>query len=370
MIKDKIVFFGNSSSHHYDDAAFAIAGNQVQIEIIENIKKIFSSYHLKAYVYSPFKTWPFSKLIIHKKKVNHYVYHGYINLKFIKNLHISIKRFFFLLKYKPDLIFIYNINVIDSLFLNLFKILSNSKVILFIQDVHIKKNIISKIISKINFWLIKNLDLLIPITKNLIEDFKLPKNKTLLFNGGPTEFYRNVPKNMNLKPNIIFSGQLEKYNGLDKIVDFWNNNKLKYELHIYGKGSLQSKIIDISKKNTNIKYFGYVSHQEMAEIQSTSIANICLRFSTNLNENYFFPSKFFNFLSLPGHIIVNNFNNLPESVKNMCLVVNDDLDNLKILLNSINEKKINYQARINWLDHNASWNNIIMNIKNKIDLCE
>ena len=98
-------------------------------------------------------------------------------------------------------------------------------------------------------------------------------------------------KKNKLLPIAVFAGRLEKYNGIDKLINFWNKYITDFELHVYGSGSYESQVIKKAKANSKIKFFGLVSDKEIFQVQLNSAVNICLRYSIGLNQNYFFPSK-------------------------------------------------------------------------------
>jgi hypothetical protein len=370
--KNRIFFFGAFSFFKSGNLAYAASGSQVQLEIIKSIKKIFSYDSFTSFIFEPNKTWPFSSVYIKKNHNSEIFFHTYINIKYIRELHILYKRIIQIILNKPDYIFIYNITFLESIIYNVFQKIYKFKVILFIQDIN-ENNLLVILLNKLTFKLASNFDILIPITNNIIDDFNLPKNKCILFSGGFTEIalkmQQNCLNNQSLKlyPKAVFAGRLEKYNGIDKLVDYWIKKNIKYELHIYGSGSYIKELEKIIHLNPKIRYFGLVSDIDVFNIQSHSTVNICLRYSIDLNQNYFFPSKIFNLLSAPGTVLVNNFNNIPIEMLRYCDLLDEDFNNLNEILNRSNDFNFyNYNKRIDWIKNFASWEELIKKIKLKL----
>ena len=368
---DRIFFFGSFTFFSNGNSAYAASGSQVQLEIIKNLKNVFSSSLLYFFIFEPNKTWPFSKIYISKKNVDKFKFHSYVNIKGIRESIILFNRIFKIFLNKPSSIFIYNISFIEALVYYLLKKWFKFKVVLFIQDVN-QENLLQKFLNIYTFKFASNFDLLIPITSSIIEDFKLPINKTILFSGGCTEIAFSMQKivrdqNITLLPRAVFAGRLEKYNGIDKIVEYWIRNSIQFELHIYGIGSYKSELKSKLNLNTNIKYFGLVSDWDVFNIQRHSALNFCLRYSINLNQNYFFPSKLYNLMSAPGTVLINKFNNIPEEMLKYLVLLDENFSNLQeVLDNSSNFERDVYLKRIAWLNQSANWSDLMISIKLKL----
>jgi len=356
----KIVFFGALSFLGNGNRAYAASANQVQLEIIKNIQKVFSKSIFNFFGFSPNRTWPFTNVFINNKSEGVLTFHSYINILGIREMHILFKRINYIISNEPDYIFLYNISFLEALFFNLLKKILGFKVILFLQDVK-QNNFIDYCLNSIKFKFVSCFDILVPISQNIIDKFNLPLEKSILFQGGCTKFAfeiqnRCINKNIKLEPKVIFAGRLEKYNGIDKVINYWIENKPDFELHIYGTGSYESKVIEKLNLNPKIKFYGLVPENVIQEAQLNSSANFCLRYSIGLNQNYFFPSKIFNIMSSPGLVLINRFNNLTEGMKDNTEILKPNFENLNEILNkSINYSKLKYKERIKWLNQNANW---------------
>ena len=369
--KENIVFFGALSHLGKGNKAYAASANQVQLEIIKNIINEFDDFSFEFFGFNPNRAWPFSNIFIKENKNKSFNYHSYLNIIGLREVHILFKRINYIISKHPKYIFFYNISFIDSFFVFILKLLLRIKVVLFVQDVN-QKNVFELLINKIKYRLVSHFELIIPISKKIIEDFKLPSEKCIIFQGGCTEIAFKMQtlcknKKNKLLPIAVFAGRLEKYNGIDKLINFWDKYITDFELHIYGSGSYESQVIKKAKGNSKIKFFGLVSDKEVFQVQLNSAVNICLRYSIGLNQNYFFPSKIFNLMSAPGTTVINSFNNIPVEMTEYCNMLEKDFSNLKNILNdSLLFDNINYRKRLNYLNSHASWNLLIKEIKTKL----
>lgn len=107
-----------------------------------------------------------------------------------------------------------------------------------------------------------------------------------------------------LKKGLMFAGRLEKSKGILEICDFCINNDI--ELHIYGYGSLENKIINFSK-NENIFFHGkYKSFFELNEYRK-------LIMNSEFEGN---PNVLYEALSMDIPVVIKRWNDCVESFFN------------------------------------------------------
>lgn len=84
---------------------------------------------------------------------------------------------------------------------------------------------------------------------------------------------RETRKNNN-DNHIVFAfiGRLEQEKGIKFLIEAYENNENDSELRIFGKGYLQSYVEDISRKNNNIKYMGFLGQKELqSELENVDV---------------------------------------------------------------------------------------------------
>ena len=366
--KKEILFIGPlSGNKDAFNKAKSAAADQVQVEIISALNRLSKKddSNLKIYSFSPAPSWPEGPFEIGGLKDKSYHWPKLINIVIIKQIIFSIKLMSMLLKIKPARIYVYNADAFQAFAIILYKKFYKSQTIAIIQDVltypHVSR--IKSLGYKLSLRVIKGFSIIIAISKNIIYDFDLPKNKSFVFQGGCTRQSKILKRFdiKNLKNVVIYAGALEKYNGIDLVIKQWKSID-NYELHVFGKGSYEKEVISAARENKNIIFHGLCDEKTVSSYMAISKFNICLRYSENINQIYFFPSKFFNVMSAPGLPIFNNFINFPSSAKKLCVLVDDDLSNLKNIINeNINLDRIrnNRFHRLQWLNFNASWDSIV-----------
>ncbi len=353
--------------------AISAAGNQVQLEILRQAEIFFNGENVSCLLHIPTSSWPSDRLWISGGVLKNILSLSYLNLPFIKSIYYALQIFLISLKTDINMVIKYNITFSEAIFLNLLKIFKKDiKIALVIQDVHSVTFGIKGLRGCLDFMAIhlsRRFDALIPVSENIKADFNLPSHKTYIFRGGITRqtrsFYDMPPKikiQSNSVPYAVFAGALEPYNGVDILINYWLVNKPSIQLKIYGNGSLANLIRRAEAISSgSISFMGHVEESIVSKVISGATINFCLRYSRGINQNYFFPSKFFNLLAAPGILICNNFGNLPEMPENFVGIVNDDLSNLKEVMGSAMKLSLNEicLSRRLWLTENCGWERVI-----------
>ncbi len=332
------------------------AGDQVQYEIIESIKKVVPSVEILAISMQPVVTWPRGVLLKRGHISFGIVFVGFLNIPVIKHLIFSMGILYHLIKTSPELCIQYNSYFFENISLFVYRIINpRVKISIIIQDVHINKYSsldafmkggLKYIFEFFSMRTAKLADCVVAISDAILEDFQFDKYSSFVFPGGVTSFAQPMLKVV-LKCNdrqkyAVFAGALEPHNGVNKIIDAWLYQEIPYVLHIFGRGSLSSYAESASLRSSYIIYHGFQNDSIVRDFQKFAHWNICLRYSIGLDERYFFPSKFFNSACAPGHLIVNRFYGLPNALLDHLLIVDLDLSNLSYLISkSSDDERIN-----------------------------
>jgi len=317
--------------------ATSVAGDVVQKKIYNEIKEKYGN-NVMCLSMRPLPAWPRGKFYSRGIVVDDVRYIGYINLFLIKNVFFSlaIMRLFF--AKKVDRIVQYNSYFFENIILLLCKKINHNVILyMILQDVNISESCglsyrarLKSALEKISMIFVKKIDWIFPVSEAIVDDFDLDVSKCCVFKGAMTDMSSCLAeKKLNgLHKVAIFAGALERYNGVDKLIDYWLKNKIQYPLQIYGHGDLVDYVVEAGKKSSSITYCGVKTGQEMVSIISKAEVNICLRFSHGIDERYFFPSKLFNLLAAPGIVITNDFFGIPSDIKSYLVVLPESLDGL------------------------------------------
>ncbi|ENW96777.1 hypothetical protein F903_00583 [Acinetobacter sp. NIPH 298] len=310
----------------------SVAGDLVQRQIFESVE--CRNGNQKYFVaISPAPVWPKGPLFIKGSKQDDGKFISYLNLPVLRELIFSLCILMSL--GKASAVIQYNSYFFTNLVIVLFKNIMNYKSIIILQDFRVgtlfsKKDLFAdKIASK----LLRYFDGYIPITNKFIEYFHLDAEKSVVFPGAITLHgldSLSKMKDNTLEDFAVYAGALEKHNGVKKLVDQWIAQSISTPLHIFGRGSLQEYIESL--QNKNIVFHGFKSSEYVYSWQVRAKFNFCFRFSDGLDEEFFFPSKFFNLVCYKGQLIVNDFKNLPSDLKPFLLIVEEDLSNLNLIM--------------------------------------
>lgn len=334
MVK-KSTLFVCRISHENSNSSLSIAGDLVQREIINDCEKLYSNNNFYFLAMEPQPIWPKGNLFCKSKIEKGGKFINYINLPVLKNLIFMVFIFIYSLKYKNIIQYnSYFFENIAILFSGIF--VKNNKIII-LQDYRVggdfsKLAIFYDVISN---KLLRFFDTIIPVSDALAIKLNI-FHKSIIFKGGITTYgYEFCSKNLNDfdEKIAVFAGALEKHNGIDKLIDFWTSHNIKIPLHVFGRGRLSDYVLKNSN-NINIFYHGFSSQEVVSKWQERAFVNFCLRYSEGLNEEFFFPSKFFNLCCCPGILVFNNFKNLPDFFINDSIgLLSNDWVNLLTLLN-------------------------------------
>lgn len=361
----RCLFIGAFSIPESDKFQGSAAGAKVQMEIIDGLRDHVES--LSAAVMPEIPSWPKGPLWSRSQS------RGVTRFFPIVNIFIVKRIFFFLLLMKvffedrPTVIVQYNASIPGMLFSLVARLLS-SRSVLVLQDVHAPSSFVwrdalnpVKLVWMIYAKLLRvSFDYYIPITSACVKDFSLNSERCLVFPGGVLKDYleaARVQRAVDKEFYAVFAGALQEYNGIDLLARRWPKPEvLNCKLHIFGRGALEQEITRICEKNSNLIFHG---HKEPALIDSyTSNAkfNFCLRYSRGINQQYFFPSKFFDLISMSGRLICNKFDNIPHGLERYITFIGDDLEELVgILTDGEDLSEVEYFRKIEKLEACFTW---------------
>lgn len=340
----------------------SVAGSKVQMEIISSLSNLYDENSVKSVVFPELASWPKNKLFISKKRFENVVSLPIINLPVVKRFLFSIQALFLIIKHKPEFIVQYNTTFLMNSFMFFYKFFCGKR-ILILQDLNSNVTFNIKLllnpVDLFNYFGAKTIkrsfDYFIPISNSLVNDLKLPVERCSIWQGGVTNLELINSFRIDKKYIAVFAGALEEYNGIDILVSRWVELNSDIELHIFGTGSLSDKICEASELNKNIKYHGFKSPDIVASYVQSALLNFCLRYSKGIDQDYFFPSKFFDLLMCQGNFLCNNFNNIPDDLKRYIVFLDDDLLNLKDFLDfdfpddaSVSERKKHLLLKYTW----------------------
>lgn len=364
MLHMKSVFIGHfSPAANFGEPAVSVAGNQVQRQIVRELENQ-TDVEAVSYAMTPVPAWPLGAIIVRSQRENSVEFIGYLNFPMLKHLIFSFRLLVRLIGVKPELCLQYNSYFFENLALLLFRLLKPSCYLaIIIQDVHAERETFNfsrrdlrALSERLSLLLARSFDLVVAISSSIITDFRLDPRRSFVFQGGITDCASKlILEHQDQIGEIgVFAGALEPHNGIDLLVDKWLSSEMVQTLHVFGRGSLQSYVQQASNRSKKIIFHGLQPENVIIQWQLKARWNFCLRYSKGINQKYFFPSKFFNIVCAPGITVVNDFNGLPEALRNYTCVLADDLSCLKERL----------------LDSKLSWNLDLLNKRREIVMAD
>jgi glycosyltransferase involved in cell wall biosynthesis len=302
------------------DTAKSVAAKEVQLEIIDELRKNFS---LDVLIF-PTNIGSLKNFLIKSSSENNQSFFGYVNIPLIKQFIFNFSVTLRIMIRRPQFLIVYNVGIYNFIAIIVFKFIIKGKIIAFVQDVPTPgvnsgsylQNFFDNRLAKLLSGLI---DFPVPISEILHKKFF--NNRGVVIEGGLSkkiaDLYKNFSHNNCEKnvTNVFYSGSLDLQNGLDLIIEA---EKLipedqKVIFHFAGRGELSEIIRKASLESNRIKFLGYMQHEELIDkIKAEADILLCIRISKKINTEYFFPSKIFEYLASGIPIVSTQFSALPS----------------------------------------------------------
>lgn len=138
----------------------------------------------------------------------------------------------------------------------------------------------------------------------------------------------------NQKYNILYSGTLnKKYGVLNLIEAFKKIDDERYRLLICGRGDSENLIIEASKDDNRIQYFGTLKNSEVLELQKEARVLINPRQNNGDYTRFSFPSKNLEYMVSGRPVIAYKLDGIPDEYDDYLLYVGGNtIDDLKQMI--------------------------------------
>lgn len=359
------LFIGNLTyDKKLSGQAYSEAANQVQMEILQGLQQHDTKAAVQSAVMVPMPAFPNGKLLSRKNVADDVTYLPFINLPIIKHLSYALGLLFFIFSRRPEKIFIYNSYFFQNIAIYLYKFFfRRSKIAIFVQDVlPAGKGIraLQTMLDRHSLKFLASFDLILPISHSIIDDFDI-RTPSMLIQGGLTDniisLFSGTTASTEKKRRAVFAGALEEYNGIGILLKQWVIQNPDVELHIFGKGTLANICQEYSKKYPLIIYHGFAHHADIQKFIAQSMYIFVLRYDIGIETKYFFPSKFWESLASDAIVLCNEFSNFPDDVRQYCVLLTEDLSNLRASLASTlsSEATATIKKRQQYMLKNHTW---------------
>ena len=192
-------------------------------------------------------------------------------------------------------------------------------------------------------------DYVVVLTKYFLDYFDRPM-KHLVIEGmvNPETMACDTNVTSPKKKAVLYTGTLMKIYGVMNLVDAFEKANVKdAELWICGSGESEDEIVERSKRNPNIKYWGLLTSEEAWKKQREATVLVNPRTSDGEYTKYSFPSKTLEYLLSGRPVIVNRLPGLPDEYAEYCIFPqNESVDALAERIREILLKTEEERAKI------------------------
>ncbi|WFB91438.1 glycosyltransferase [Streptococcus parasuis] len=257
------------------------------------------------------------------------------NVPYLKNIIIFITSFFETLKLikknKSSIVIcdILNISATAGALLASKIFRKRSKSIGIVTDLPIDLNADPmSILVKLNNFIIDKCDGYIFLTEEM--NIKLNnKNKDYLVIEGHVDInMENVDNNIERKMTnkiCLYAGGVYKKYGIESLVNgFIKANVQQAELHIYGSGDFEDELVEICKRNNQIKYFGVVPNSVVIEAELRADLLINPRPTNEDYTKYSFPSKNMEYMASGTPVLTTRLPGMPKEYFDYIYTIEDE----------------------------------------------
>ena len=325
------------------------AANTFQWNLIEGLVECIED--LKIINVLPVGTWPkkYKKLFLRTKKwefnnqVNYEI--GCLNLPFIKQIYRYIKLKKLLKDITDNNIIIYSTYL--PFLKAIYKLGKEKNITLIVTDLPEyydlnKVSLIKKYLRKINnffiYRYIKRIDKFVLLTDYMKTPLKVENRPYIVIEGISNSGKYNTIEKEKVNENFIifYSGTLNFLYGIKNLVNAFKEIYNKdMELWIAGCGESETLIKESSLYDKRIKYFGYITKDEVNKLQSQ--ANLLVNPRQNLGEytKYSFPSKTIEYMESGVPVLMYKLDGIPDDYDNYLYYIKDNT--IESLKNKISE---------------------------------
>lgn len=381
----KILYLGHIVSKEESNENIAVSpiGNNMQIGIFTEIKKKLGD-NLSCYSYIPLRSFPREKKIINLPRnllINEDLTvksFGFINIILLKQLSIMFSTFValltFLIKNRTEKKYVitYNVSTFFTLpMLILSRFFEFQKICYVVdiqEDILEKKQWISDkfriIDNKFRMKFFSSYNGYLTFNVNVLKSAGIRKPYQQVYVGAYSQLGTKPGKKYkNDSINITYTGILEPYYNLENLVEAVKLLGDRYNLNIYGKGSLDSYLKEQSHKLNNINFYGYVTNAEAIKAQNDSDILISLLEPDSYFGKYAFPGKIFEYL-LSGTPVVSTISPaLPcELLIYLSTINNTEINTIVDKLREVTKSEKNYTIAVEkskngseFINKNCSW---------------
>lgn len=175
------------------------------------------------------------------------------------------------------------------------------------------KYAISFLDGKKIFRSLNDIDMYVLLTEQMVNPLGIKDKQYTVIEGIASNYQCSLAHRTDNKKIILYTGAVDKFLGISELLEaFKIIDKQNYELWICGKGDAEKQIEELSQKDNRIKYLGYVTKQQIYQLQDEATILINPRANEEEFTKYSFPSKTMEYMLSGKPILMNKLMGVPN----------------------------------------------------------
>lgn len=199
-------------------------------------------------------------------------------------------------------------------------------------DLTVSKNLIGKLLRTIYnkrvYALLERIDSFVILTEQMEAPLGIGNRPYVVIEGIVDEDKNTIVIKTNQKLNkkvILYTGTLHYQFGIGNLLEAFSLiAKDDYELWICGTGEAELEIVKLSKRDNRIKYLGYVSKNQIYDLQQKATVLVNPRTNKGEYTKYSFPSKTMEYLLSGKPVIMYKLEGIPDEYDQYVYYLEDD----------------------------------------------
>ncbi|MBO5407331.1 MAG: glycosyltransferase [Bacteroidales bacterium] len=172
---------------------------------------------------------------------------------------------------------------------------------------------IVRLISSFHIHMISKFDGFVLLTKDMNNIINKSNKPYIIMEGLVDSSIIPESDVIDRERNIIYAGALHEEYGVKKLIDSFRMIPDKdICLSIYGAGPMDSLIVQLSKEDTRIRYYGLVPNKEVIKKEVTALLLINPRPSSYEFTKYSFPSKNMEYMASGTPLLTTKLPGMPD----------------------------------------------------------
>lgn len=342
-----ILYIGFAVDRKYEAQynGISVAGNKMQVNFLKELNCIMNDENLFVVSILPIAAYPRDrKLIVSKEQIEIDEKSGLngnvpfmLNVPFIKNLYEIVSTYRvskkIVHKEKVNRIVIFNAFPQTAFSALKLKNIYGCEVVCLLADLPIDDSIKTKglqyllrnVFDRYTKRAIKKMDKLIVLNKRAAQDYA-PGVPYMIMEGAVSSedikpFNWKAPK----EHNIVFTGALQKHNGIVELVEGIKRLKdTDVYLDIYGDGEFQDYVQENAANYSFIRYHGKVSNEVVQDRQREAFLLVNPRPIDNYISQVTFPSKIFEYMMSGTPVLTTKLNGFTDEYLDTMFFITDN----------------------------------------------